>query len=211
MDIAKFRNLIISNFDSHYALNDPGHRVPHFEDVFQTGLKINEAIKGSYDPKLILFVGYFHDLFAWSRKNHHDLSSDFILETDHPLIVEHLNEQERKLVAAGCQEHRASRKLPFTCEFSEMMNAADRGKPVSVMEMVTRSIQYKSHRNKDLPYHEVVKEAVAHIKEKYGHGGYASYPKCYELTFGNVLDKRRDEIKTLSVEEYMCTPLDRSF
>lgn len=200
--LSDLKDEIIDTFGNHYVLNDPAHRIPHFEDVFQTGLAINEALKTSYDPKLILFVGFFHDLFAWSRKNHHDLSGDFILETDHKFILKHLNQEERLLVSAGCREHRASRVEPFTCEFSEMMNAADRGTPKSVTQMVMRSIQYKTHRTPGISYQDAVTEAVTHIKEKYGTNGYASYPSCYEITFGDSLAKQRAIIDNLTVESY---------
>lgn len=191
---------IIRDFAAHYTLNDGAHRVEHFEDVYQTGLIINETIQAGFDPKLILFMAYFHDLFAWSRKNHHDLSSDFILETDHKLITKYLSDDERITVAAGCQEHRASRTLPFTCQFGEMMNAADRGKPKHAFQILDRAFEYAQSRNPELSNNELIEISVIHIKEKYGVNGYARYPDYYGITFGDVLNTQRKMIDELTVD-----------
>ena len=200
--IRDIKDTIVGHLSPLYAMCDKGHQIGHYEAVYNAGVAIDKAIGGGFDHKLIAYVAYVHDVFCWSRKNHHELSSAFVLGTDHPVIVDHLTDNERKIVAAGCMEHRASRTEPFTSVFSEMMNAADREEPKSFTEMFNRCIMYREHKTPQATKEEMVVDSIAHLKEKYGHNGYASYPACYELTFGNVLSGQRDIIEAVTVDNY---------
>lgn len=197
MNIEELKESIIWNFSTHWELNDKAHQKAHFEEVFQCGLIINGRLNLGFDQKLILFGAYFHDLFAWSRLNHHVLSSEFIENTDHPFILEHLNKEQRVLVASGCREHRASYTGAFSNAFSELINAADRGIPGHVEEMISRSHLYWMKTFPDLSKSERRVGVISHIKEKFGSDGYARYPKLYERVFGTELTMQRLAIDNL--------------
>lgn len=175
-------------------MNDAAHRVEHFEEVNEVGQYINGVLGLGHDPKLILYVAFFHDLFAWSRKNHHELSGAFVKGTCHPLI-EALTEEERVLVSQGCEEHRASFKGEFSSQFSELMNSADRGWPEDIDAMLERAIQYRMAKGESRE--EAYPESVAHLKEKFGKGGYARYPALYLEAFGEELEELQAEIARL--------------
>lgn len=191
------REEIQSSFGDMWEHNDQAHRMKHFEEVYQCGIHINAELNLGVDEKLIMFAAYFHDLFAWSRANHHVLSYNFIKTTDHPLIEKHLNEDERELVALGCLHHRASNDKPFQCEFDQLINAADRGFPGDVRGMLNRAVQYHQTKNPDLPIAQRHDTAVQHLKDKYGPDGYARYPKMYTDVFGEALYQQQRDIHFL--------------
>jgi len=192
------RQELIAAFSPHWTLNDPAHRQDHFEDVFKTGMHISKDQGYDFDPVHILFAAYFHDLFAWSRVNHHDLSYEFMRSTDHPLILKYLPTQhERNVVAFACHEHRASYKGDFYSEFTSMINAADRGFPNDVPAMVERSNKYWLAKWPEMSDDERMAGVIQHIKDKFGHGGYARYPNVYLRAFGSQLNEMRDKIAKL--------------
>lgn len=192
--LASLRNIIRRDFAAMYEVNDAAHRLPHFSAVEECGNRINETLGLGYSPKLIMLVAHWHDLFAWSRNNHHDLSATWVRTSDYA-ILEELDPVERELVAIGCQEHRASRTDPFTHGFGELMNAADRELPGDVGAMLERAIQFRMARG--CTRDEALKPAVEHLKDKFGPGGYARYPKLYQFVFWTELEAQREEIKNL--------------
>lgn len=195
MNIDVLRSEVIKQFSSHWELNDTAHRIEHFLDVESCGNYINIKLGLGHDPKLILMVAFFHDLFAWSRVNHHLMSGSWIMETDHPLISI-LSNEERVLVSAGCREHRASGVDPFTCEFAEMMCSADRGFPTLDSDLLLeRAIQFRM--GKGLSRKESLAPSIQHCKEKYGSGGYARFPEIYLRTFSMELGLQRKMVDRL--------------
>ena len=176
--IDRLRQQIITEFAPMWELNDRGHRAEHFAEVEKCGHHINEMTGGVFKPKLILFFAWFHDLFAWSRDNHHILSAKWIETTNHPLL-DQLTPGERKLVMLGCLKHRASYKGSYSQLFEELCASADRGFPGDVQAMLDRSMKYQLDRGLAAT-EEVAREmAIAHLKEKFSSEGYANYPATY--------------------------------
>lgn len=200
MIVSELRDRLIGKLSHAYKVNDRAHQIGHFNAVDVCGNEINNRLQLGYDPKLIMLVAYTHDLFAWSRVNHHILSSQFVLTSDITHFTE-LDAKDRILVAAGCMEHRASRKEGFSSEFAKLMNCADRELPGDVSAMLERAIQYRLSDEcmEDEAYsrQKVYPDAVAHIKEKFGSGGYASYPDLYLQCFERELTQQREDIKNL--------------
>lgn len=188
------KDLIITEFSKVWELNDEAHRLKHFNAVEACGLEINRRLNLGYDPKLITLVAFFHDMYAWDRGNHHQMSARWVETTDHPIIAQ-LEPRERAWVYWGCLQHRASFEGVFANTFSEMMNAADRELPGNVAGMIERGVQYRTARG--VGADEARAGAIEHIKGKFGRGGYARYPDLYEKAFGNVLEAQYEEIAAL--------------
>ena len=188
MIYSELETRIIEEFSSKWELNDPAHRLSHFKSVQSCGVYINATLKLNYDVNLITMVAYFHDLFAWSRDNHHEMSAFWIMTTDHPL-VNWMDSTQRKLVSNACKEHRASYKGVYSHEFSELMASADRGEPGNIEDMLIRAVQFRT--SKGMGYKEAHEGALLHLKEKYGSNGYARYPRMYQETFKDILDRQR--------------------
>lgn len=196
--VNQLRTDIIAAFSNHWALNDVAHRVEHFEAVFQAGCIINNHFEGIVDEESILIAAYFHDLFAWSRINHHQLSHNFIDGTDHPVLAEELRSKwKRENIALACLEHRASYKGAFSTPFCELINSADRGVPGDIAAMVERSRKYWLAYQPHLSDDERMAGVIAHIKEKFSSNGYARYPDMYKRVFGEQLELQRQAIDKL--------------
>lgn len=197
MDLIKLEDKIIQSFTPMWELNDLAHRVEHFSEVYQTGLEMSARLSVNPNKKLLLFSSYFHDMFAWSRENHHLLSEEFMRGTCHELISDHLTTIERNIVAGACRKHRASNKEPFTNFFEEFFNAADRERPISAEVTLQRAIAFRKSRNPEMSEETVIANSIKHVKEKYGTNGYASYPDCYKIAFSDELKKLQQEIAEL--------------
>lgn len=197
MNIDQLRAAIIKEFSPKWEINDKAHRREHFEDVFQCGMHINDKLGLGYEPKLILFAAYFHDLFAWTRHNHHEMAFHWMTTTDDPLIIGNLNPSETMLVAWACNQHRASFTGSFKSQFCELINSADRGFPGNISAMLDRAIKYREHKFPDMGRDERRVGAIKHLHEKFGFTGYARYPAMYTNVFGVELEQQRAEINDL--------------
>ena len=192
--VDEIRDLIIAEFSPVWELNDKAHRIDHFKQVEACGLYINEKLCLGYDPMLIMLMAFYHDMFSWSRYNHHLMSGTWVETSKHPTL-RHLSPLEITMVADACREHRASFTGNYSREFSELMASADRGFTGDVDSMVDRAIQYRLSRGYDQQAaHE---GAILHIKEKYGNDGYARYPLLYKRAFGEEIEKQRAMIMAL--------------
>lgn len=188
---------IRNEFAPMWELNDRGHRESHFKNVLDTGLFINRELTLGYDEKLIALVAYFHDLFSWSRNNHHLLSAEWVRTTDHKLFAS-LSVVEREMVAQACAEHRASYKGEYSSGFSELMAAADRGMPnVDPKDLLERAIKFRLDRL-GISREEAYPEALAHVVEKYGRGGYARRPALYMRAFASRMEGLYKGIEALA-------------
>lgn len=194
MFIDRQRNTIITKYSAQYLLNDPSHRSSHFRTVEKTALEINDVLELDQDPLHIMLVAYFHDLFAWSRNNHHQLAFEWVRTTDDPFIKQ-LHDKDRARVAAACLEHRATYDGNFSSKLSELMSAADREAPTSVKEMMKRSIEY--HLFKERNQAKAEDKARVHIKDKFGTNGYARYPEIYMQVYGDKLYELQKAIDLL--------------
>lgn len=195
--------LITRKYSKAWELNDPAHRVGHFEEVRRTAVEINKRLELGFNDPQITFAAYFHDLFAWSRENHHILSHAFVMTTEDPLF-DIFSEEDRAELALACKEHRASYRGEFSSRFSELINAADRERPSGPLLILKRALQYRQdrdHNNVD----EVIDDAIAHVKDKYGTGGYARYPELYLAAFGNELRTQQAGIDALTADEGWTT------
>lgn len=197
MDIAKLRLDILDAFKGQYLLNDAAHREDHFEEVFQCAVVINDKLNLGFDKKLMLLAAYFHDMFAWSRNNHHAMGQCWMMSTDHPLISDNLNAEERESVAWAIGQHRATFSGRFKSTFCELINSADLGFPGNVGSMIERAIRYRETHWRNLTPEESRTSSIAHIKSKFGRGGYARYPEMYVKCFGDTLEKQYQEIEAL--------------
>lgn len=197
--ISDLRSAICTSFKDAYALNDLAHREDHFEEVFQCGKHINKTLGFNFRERDILFAAYFHDMFAWSRNNHHILSKVWFQTTDHPLVVDSYKDKDhfRTQVAFACGEHRASFKGNFTYAFSELINSADRGFPGDIPAMVERSRLYWLTHKPELSDDERMTGVIAHLKEKFGRNGYARTPKMWKAVFKDQLEARIEGIESL--------------
>lgn len=192
LDYLRFR--IVKAFHDKWKLNDPAHRLEHFLEVEACGEFINETLGLGYNRKLILYTAFFHDLFAWSRENHHRLAHSWLMSTEHPILME-LSDDEIHLVANASLYHRASNKSLPDVGFIQLMNAADRGFPDNkAIALYKRASEFTKHKQGTKDLHETV---VKHLKDKFGSQGYACYPEFYTKVFAVPLNRQRKVVDAM--------------
>lgn len=180
----EFRRSIIEQWTPHWALNDSAHRQEHFDNVLLCALVIRDKRRLYHIPvEPIIMVAYFHDLFAFSRRNHHRLSYEFVFNCG----MDHIfgeNDELTRDVAQACFEHRSSNDK-FSSDLSELMNAADYELPVSVHKLIERAVAYNTdvRAAEGLTRDEIHMGAVKHVIEKFGANGTAKIPQLYKYTF----------------------------
>jgi hypothetical protein len=174
----KQRQAVIDKYSAHWELLDPAHRLSHFDSVFNTALVIMERSPLlDVNPEEVFLVAYYHDLFTWSRNNHHFLSETFIRTTSCQIVREFAPTPEAiDRVALACREHRASWAGEFSGDLSRLMSAADRGVPSTAQSLLNRALFYAAAHNPGKTDEQIMELSVAHIREKYGRTGYAKIP-----------------------------------
>jgi len=190
-----YGTMLENAFWSFYSINDRGHQEEHFAAVESLALEMNREMNLGINPLLITAVAWTHDLFAWSRKNHHKLSALWVRTTDHPLI-DTLTNEEREEIAIANECHRASYKGEFPTMLAELMSSADRGKPSDIRTDIMRGWEY-SKVYLELNDHDGLLRSVSHLKEKYGRDGYARIPGIYKKYFQIQLEERYRQIDEL--------------
>lgn len=193
--LEELRTQVREKYLHAWNLNDHGHREEHFRDVEVTAHLIANRLGLQYRAKDILLAAYFHDLFSWSRDNHHELSSAFVQTTNCGL----LSGCNYTLVADGCLYHRGSGNLPFPNEFAELICSADRGVPGNVGAMIARAMQTRFFKDPYMPELEAMEKSLSHIKEKYGSGGYVRYPAMYRKVFGGMITEQQKIIDSVII------------
>lgn len=177
---------VIRFFKPYYDKNDAGHKIDHPLDVFMTAIDIDMTIKLRISSDEILAASFIHDMFVHlGRKDHHELAYAFAKSEDYPGKLE-LSPEAQIRVARAVLEHRASYTGDFYSPLSELISSADRGKP-DFSKHIERALKNRSDRGEADP----LAGAIAHIKEKYGTGGYARYPEMYLKVYGELLDQQR--------------------
>lgn len=204
----KYIDEFVIRFKPVYALNDPAHRLGHFIGVYKQASMINLWLGVPYEEEALLAVALFHDLFSWSRVNHHDMSREWVMSSDDPLLQKLLEAsvgpnrfhnawEARIAVSFACGEHRASYKGGYSSLLSEIMASADRGALSGKEPIIKRAFKYARAHNPDKGFDFWVEQTLTHMKEKFSSKGYARYPKLYEDFYSSELNTVRQEMDLL--------------
>ncbi len=204
MKLVKFRKMLILEFMELYRYNDAAHQVNHFDSVYACGVAIRNMLNLPYRDELIMMAAFTHDLFAWFRDTHHEQSATFVNARMSDIFEATLTEEEIGWLEHACREHRASYKGEFSCEFSELFNAADRELPYGVDALLERAMGFVDRDNPMAKGDDFDvrnrHRAVTHIYEKFGTKGYARYPDIYLKVFADELLEQRHEVDQMYSE-----------
>lgn len=194
-------------YSDAWKLNDTAHRQKHFDDVYHHGVWLNDKLNLGFKKELIFAAAYFHDLFAWSRHNHHEMSYHYILTTDCYIVTELLGEigsSDREVVAMACKEHRASFKGVHSYLFTDFFASADRGVASSpttrVVEVVRRAYHYSKSTMEDSTEQEILENVLQHMHDKFGTKGYMSYPMVYTKAYEGVIKETQEAFDSLTLQ-----------
>jgi hypothetical protein len=196
---------VLNNVHGHYLSNDRGHQPNHAKEVMAEAKHLCHLAGFTLAERQAAVIGAgWHDAFADQRETHHQLAHDALMGDVVGYASEYgVTEEVIVLAARACLEHRASWKGGYTSRVSELVSAADRGKPTSLKRELVRAMKYGMDK---LGRDEVEAKinACAHMHEKYGRNGYAVYPVLYRKFYGEELEDLWCQIDRLgiSVDEF---------
>ena len=110
-----------------------------------------------------------HDLGLVNGRDRHHLDSGEIIRHDRKL-KEWFSEEQIETMAQAAEDHRASGKAAPRSIYGMMVAEADR--VIDGETIIRRTIQFGLNNYPDLDRDGHIERAVAHLREKYGRGGY---------------------------------------
>ena len=118
---------------------------------------------------MVYAIAAYHDLgLEAGREQHHTASARIIREDKR--LKKLFTAEEIETMADAVEDHRASSNTPPRTIYGMIVAEADR--IIDATTIMTRTIQYGLSHYPALTATEHIERAVAHIKEKYGEGGY---------------------------------------
>lgn len=169
-----------------YAGFDAAHREDHAQTVINQAMHLLERMPhwiceakaadqdvSEWDMEvrrdILLTAAACHDLGLVNGRENHHMDSGKIIRTDAKLR-EWFNEEEIETIAQAAEDHRASGKSAPRSIYGMLVAEADR--VIDGDTIIRRTIQFGLKHYPDLDREGHIERAVAHLREKYGRGGY---------------------------------------
>lgn len=150
-----------------YDAFDKAHNRKHAITVLVKSLRLAQHYDVS--PAMVYTIAAFHDTGLVEGREHHHTASARIIREDKRL-KELFTAEEIEIMADAVEDHRASSSKPPRTIYGKIVAEADR--IIDSTTIMTRTIQYGLSHYPRLSEEGHIERAVAHIKEKYGKGGY---------------------------------------
>lgn len=167
-----------------YAGFDPAHREDHALTVIGQAMLLSERMpqwlsampaeetalwNEPVDREILFTAAACHDLGLVNGRERHHLDSGTIIRNDSRLS-EWFSPQQIEVIAQAAEDHRASGKAAPRSIYGMIVAEADR--VIDGETIIRRTIQFGFTHYPDLDREAHINRAVAHLKEKYGRGGY---------------------------------------
>ena len=164
-----------------YSEFDPAHREDHVLTVIEQSMKLLDGMeqwaqsqddtkwKVSVDRAVLKMAAACHDLGLVNGRERHHLDSGEIIRQDENL-KRWFTADEIETIAQAAEDHRASGKDEPRSIYGKLVAEADR--VIDPETIIRRTIQFGFKHYPDLGREGHIERAVAHLKEKYGRGGY---------------------------------------
>lgn len=181
--MTSLENYIYNEITSRYADFDAAHREDHVSTVISQALELLDRMpswlqdhpeaRASWDlpvdRNVLLAAAACHDLgLAYGRDNHHMDSGKII--RDDARLREWFDEGQIETIAQAAEDHRASGKSAPRSIYGMLVAEADR--VIDGETIIRRTIQFGQKHYPELDREGHIERAIAHLREKYGRGGY---------------------------------------
>ena len=150
-----------------YDAFDKAHNRKHAITVLVKSVQLAQHYDVS--TAMVYAIAAYHDLGLVEGREHHHTASARIIREDKRL-KELFTAEEIEIMADAAEDHRASSSKPPRTIYGKIVAEADR--IIDSTTIMTRTIQYGLSHYPELSEEGHIERAVAHIKEKYGEGGY---------------------------------------
>ena len=180
-DIVRY---VFDEIVSRYAGFDPAHRENHALTVIEQAMFLLDGreawLKGQpaetaalwseeIDREMLFAAAACHDLGLVNGRENHHTDSGVIIRSDDRL-KEWFTPGQIEIIAQAAEDHRASGKSAPRSIYGKIVAEADR--VIDGETIILRTIQFGFTHYPDLGREGHIERAVAHLKEKYGRGGY---------------------------------------
>ena len=155
-----------------YAGFDAAHREDHALTVISQAMDLlgrMPACDIQVRRDILLTAAACHDLGLVNGRDNHHLDSGKIIRADERL-KEWFSDDEIETIAQAAEDHRASGKSAPRSIYGMLVAEADR--VIDGDTIIRRTIQFGFKHYPGLDREGHIERAVAHLREKYGRGGY---------------------------------------
>lgn len=150
-----------------YAGFDAAHGVTHAEKVIDN----SQTIASAYDVNadMVYVIAAYHDIGLAFGREKHEAASGALVRTDAALRI-WFTDAQIQTMAEAVEDHRASNTRPPRSLYGRIVAEADRD--IEYTTILTRTIQYSLRYFPEYDSEQHIDRCYAHIREKYGEGGY---------------------------------------
>lgn len=150
-----------------YDAFDKAHNRKHAITVLIKSLQLAQHYDVS--TAMVYTIAAYHDTGLCEGREQHHTASAQIIRNDRRL-KELFTADEIEIIAEAVEDHRASGSKQPRSIYGKIVAEADR--IIDSRTIMKRTIQYGLAHYPSLTATEHIERAIAHIKEKYGEGGY---------------------------------------
>ena len=160
-------NFIEDEIMPRYEAFDKAHDRRHAATVMSQSLQLTKFYE--INVAMVYTIAAYHDLgLSEGRATHHTASARIVREDER--LKQFFTPEQIETIADAVEDHRASNTHEPRTIYGKIIAEADRIiEPETIM---TRTVQYGLSHYPTLTKEEHIERAMAHIKEKYGRGGY---------------------------------------
>lgn len=183
MRTTEIDNYIYGVIIPKYAGFDAAHKEDHAQTVINQSMELLESMQQwlevqteidhhwlvPVDREVLKMAAACHDLGLVNGRDRHHLDSGEIIRNDSNLR-KWFNEEEIETIAQAAEDHRASGDGEPRSIYGKLVAEADR--LIDGETIIRRTIQFGFKHYPELDREGHIARAIAHLKEKYGRGGY---------------------------------------
>lgn len=161
-------NEILPRYD-HF---DKAHRLDHITTVIDQSAALTDMLQAQgveVDRDMVYVIAAYHDLGIVNGRDNHHIDSGKILMAD-PELPNYFTPEQLLTMKEAVEDHRASAKSAPRSLYGRIVAEADR--QIDPRTIVLRTLQYGLEHYPELDKVGHFARAEAHLKEKYGEGGY---------------------------------------
>ena len=155
-----------------YEHFDKAHQLDHIGTVIAQSAALADMLEAqgtAVDRDMVYAIAAYHDLGIVNGRDHHHIDSGKILMAD-PVLPRFFSPEQLIVMKEAVEDHRASAKSAPRSIYGRIVAEADR--QIDPRTIVVRTIQYGLEHYPELDKAGHFARAEAHLKEKYGEGGY---------------------------------------
>ena len=159
--------LIEEEIMPRYENFDKAHDRRHAFTVMSQSLQLTKFYE--VDVAMVYTIAAYHDLgLCEGRATHHIASARIVREDER--LRQFFTPEQIETIADAVEDHRASNTYEPRTIYGKIIAEVDR--IIEPETISTRTVQYGLSHYHTLTKEEHIERAIAHIKEKYGRGGY---------------------------------------